>query len=143
MGVVTEPVVEKIFHTSSLLQIHVNRVQNTVFQLNKSSLHIVDSSLLCPGVHVKEQLLHAAMLPCTCSGHANGVSCILSLMSSPEGSLSADLATSFLLKFIITREKTSDIEKGISDSEQKFSLVRCCFLSSFNAKFKRELCPNL
>jgi hypothetical protein len=72
---------------------------------------------MCLSVHVKEQLLHAAMLSCTCPGHANGVSCILSLMSSTEGSLSADLATNFLLKFIITREKTSDTEKGISAPE--------------------------
>jgi hypothetical protein len=49
-----------IFHTCSLLQIHVKRVQNTVFQQNKSSLH-ADASLKCPSVHVKEQLLHAAM----------------------------------------------------------------------------------
>ncbi len=84
-------------------------MQNTVFQLNKASLHIVDASLMCPSVHVKEQLLHSAMhMPRPCKWRQ-----LYILADVIHRGVIERRSGNFLLKFIITREKTSDIEKGI------------------------------
>jgi hypothetical protein len=96
---------------------------------------------MCPSVHVKEQLLHAAMHARTCPGHANGISCVLSLMSSTEGSLSADLAANVFAEIHNYSSKRRQILRKGSQLLSKMQLGGMLFSFFVQRKIQTKAVP--